>query len=173
MTDSLRRQVLDDPTIPEPVRKALASGMVLEEIRLDAHGRWWHRGEAIDHPRIVQLFSESVQQTEGGTFVLHIWHFTYPIVVVDTPYFVVRIDWRSEGPPQLVLNDGSTEALSPDALRLDGTRLVIPVKDGQMTARFLRDAYHDLLDRVEDDDGVWVLALGAQRVPLTRLDEGA
>jgi len=160
-TAELRDQVLADDTVPAPVRAALEKGLTLEDIRLDAQGRWWHAGQIIEHPRIHELFSRSVDETEGGTHVLKIWRFTYPITVEDTPYFVtgVRVD-ASAPAVTLRLNDGSEEAL-PSELTLSGeNRLVARVKEGRFEARFLRTAYHDLLQLAEEEAGGAAIVVG-------------
>jgi hypothetical protein len=173
MSDDLRRQVLDDPSIPDPVRKALEGGSALEEIRLDDRGQWWHRDERIDHPRIRQLFSRSVDRTEGGTWVLRIWRFTYPITVDDTGFFVTAVEPREEGDGggpaiDLRLSDGSVERLDPITLAFTAPdRLVARVKGGRFLARFLRTAYHDLLDGWLEAEGErFALVLGDKRYRL-------
>src|SRR5690606_17692674 len=80
-----------DPTLPEVVSRILEAGAHLESIRLDRLGRWWHRGEPRQNARLIALCSRSVGRTPGGTRILHIAPFTYPIEVEDTGYFVHHI----------------------------------------------------------------------------------
>lgn len=174
MNDTLREQVLADPTIPEPIRDALERGLPLAEIRLDRFGTWWHAGERVEHERVCRLFHRSIERTDGGTYVLSIWHFTYPIVVEDTPLFVRRVHIPSADGQELSLelSDGSTEYLDPGALALDGQRLTTTFKSRPFEARFLRDAYHSLLDAVrEGPDGGYVLAIGntLHQLPFDRM----
>ena len=173
MSDDLRRQVLDDPSIPDPVRKALEEGSDLEEIRLDDRGQWWHRDDRIDHPRIRELFSRSVDRTEGGTWVLRIWRFTYPIKVDDTGFFVTGLEPRREADAEgqvidLLLSDGSVERLDPTTLAYTPPdRLVARVKAGRFEARFLRAAYHRLLDGWLEAEGEgFSVVLGGKRYRL-------
>ena len=163
MTSDFRERVLADPTIPETIRRALEDGLPLEEVRLDRYGAWWHADTRIEHSRIVDLFSKCIDVTDGGTHVLRIGDFVYPVIVADTPFFVVGID--ETGPPgdlRVRLNDGSTERVRPETLRHSrGDRLVAPVKGGKFEARFLRGPYHRLLETLElGADGEYLLRLG-------------
>lgn len=155
--------VLADTTLPEPVRKALLSGLALERITLDAEGRWWHEGDAIDNPRIVDLFNRSIERTTGGTYVLHIAPFTYPIEVKDTPYFVRHIE-LADGGVRLQLSDGSEELLDLKSLRsVTGRGFYCAVKNGAFSARFSRPAYYALAEHIEEVDGRFTLVLGDTR----------
>ena len=168
MTDNLRRQVLEDLTVPEPVRKALERGLPLDEIRIDGVGQWWHNGVLIEHDRIIKLFSRSVTVTEGGTFVLQIGPYTYPIVVDDTPLFVATaIVDEAAGEVRARLNDGTEERLDLATLDCepDG-RLKVRVKDGHLNARFLRRAFHDLIDYLDETSDGYVLRVGETTINL-------
>ena len=168
MSDDLRRIVLADPTIPEPVRRALERGAELQEIRLDLRGQWWHAGARIEHVRIAELFSRSVNLTPGRTFVLEIGHFTYPILVEDTPLFVVgvQID-EALGEVRARLSDGTRETLDLATLQLvEPERLLVSVKDGRVRARFQRDPYHQLLDHAHDGPDGPELVIGPRSFSL-------
>lgn len=152
--------VLADTTLPEPVRQALLSGLSLERITLDGEGRWWHEGDPIDNPRIVELFNRSIERTAGGTYVLHIAPFTYPIEVKDTPYFVRNIELAGDT-VRLQLSDGSEETLEGKSLRsLTGRGFYCAVKGGRFSARFSRPAYYALAEHIEEADGRFTLVLG-------------
>lgn len=175
MTDDLRARVLADPTVPEAVRAALERGFTLEDIRLDPLGRWWHAGAPIEHERMRETFSRSVDRTEGGTYVLRIGRFTYPVTVEGTPLFVERVRLDEEGGAlELTLQGGEearVEADAPLLLAGDGELLVDLVapggREGTLRARFLRPAYHALLDRAVEVDGAYVIPVGARRFRLT------
>jgi uncharacterized protein len=160
---SFKDAILADTTLPEPVRKALLAGMPLERITLDGEGRWWHEGDPIDNPRIVELFNRSIERTAGGTYVLHIAPFTYPIEVKDTPYFVRRVELVDDG-ARLMLSDGSEEPLDVPSLRASvGRGFCCAVKGGAFSARFGRPAYYTLAEHVEEVDGRFTLILGNTR----------
>ena len=160
-----------DETLPEVVQNFLKSGGQLQEIRLDERGQWTHEGLQFENPRIVDLFSRSVDRTEGGTWVLEVGRFTYPITVEDTGFFVERIDWSAR-PPRLTLSDETTEPLDVETLEYrPGGRLYCTVKDGQFRARFKHSAYHSLTDHLEQQDDKVVLRLGSHRKVLADLNE--
>lgn len=146
-----------DPTLPEIVQKFLRSGARLEEIRLDSRGRWTHEGLAFQNERLIRLFSRSIDRTEGGTWVLRIGSFTYPIVVEDTGFFVEHVDW-STVPARISLSDESVEELDLQSLSyLPEGRLYCLVKDRQFKSRFLRDAYHSVMEFLYEADGqIWL-----------------
>ena len=159
-----------DPTLPEVVQRFLASGARLEEIRLDARGRWWHQGGRIENRRVVELFSRSVNRTTGGTWVLEVGRYTYPIVVEDTPFFVESFQSRGTGEREtitLCLVGGELAELDPDSLRYDdGLGVSCAVRSGQFRARFLLDAYHALADRLVDCDEGYALVVAGRPVQL-------
>ena len=158
-----------DPTLPEVVQNFLKSGASLQEIRLDERGRWTHEGLQFENPRIERLFSRSVGRTPGGTWILTIGRFTYPIVVEDTGYFVERVQW-DESPPIIHLSDETTEKLALNSLNYQpGGRLYCSIKEGRFQARFKRGAYHSIMDYLSDEDGQVVLTVGDQRVELGSL----
>lgn len=159
-----------DPTLPEPVRRFLAAGARLESIVLDAEGQWRHEGEPFVNERLRDLFHRSIGRTEGGTWVLRIAPYTYPITVEDTPYHVrsLRLDGQGAAERALLrLSDGEEEALDPATLRLRQGRLYCRVKGGAFEARFNRPAAYALLDRVEEPAaGEAALRLGGRLLPL-------
>ncbi len=165
----LLSEALADDTLPEPVRRALSSGKHLERITLDAEGRWWHEGDPIDHPRIADLFHRSIERTPGGTFVLHIPPFTYPIEVRDTPYFVRQVTIAADATPpvHLRLSDGSEEALDLHSLRYVPERgFYCRVKAGAFAAHFCRPAYYALAEYVQEEGSRYSLVLGKEHIPI-------
>ncbi len=160
-----------DSTLPQVVQDFLRSGATLQEIRLNARGNWTHEGLIFENKRIIDLFSRSVGRTEGGTWVLEIGRFTYPIVVEDTGFFVERVDW-SDDPPPLLLSDRSEEMLDLDTLTYQsGGRLYCRVKQGDFRARFKRSAYHSIIDHLQERDGEIVIAIGDREKTLISTDE--
>src|SRR5437879_3580541 len=92
-----------DPTLPEPVRRFLAAGARLEPSVLDAEGRWHHEGGEFLNEKLQLLFHRSIGRTPGGTWVLVIPPFTYPIQVEDTPYHVRSLRISGAGAEEQVL----------------------------------------------------------------------
>lgn len=154
-----------DETLPDIVKHFLRKGYQLEDIHLDENGRWFHRGEAFENERLIALFSRSVGRTEGGTWILEVGPFTYPIRVDDTGFFVERLvfDRGESSAPLMYLSDQTTERLDVATLsyKPEG-RLFCTIRNGAFRARFLKPAYYALADYfVEADDGIWV-RIGAE-----------
>lgn len=167
--DSADREI--DETLPEVVKDFLRSGAELEEIRLDDRGRWTHEGLDFENQRIIDLFSRSVDRTEGGTWVLEVGRFTYPITVDDVGFFVERFDDTSN-PPTVKLSDETEEKLNVDTLEYEpGGRLYCTVKNGRFRARFKRDAYYDAAEYVVEENDSLVFEYGDQQTQLAQLDE--
>lgn len=143
---------LIDPTLPEAVQKYLASGATLEIIRLDAMGKWTHEGLDFENKKIIALFHRSVERTEGGTWVLKIGQFTYPIEVEACGYFVRRVTKNEEG-MMMQTTLGKSELLDPNTLTYeepDG--LYCKLLNG-FQARFIETAYLKIGDEIEERDG--------------------
>lgn len=156
-----------DETLPEVVKRFLRSGAPLESIRLDAQGRWTHEGLDFENPQIVALFNRSVSRTPGGTWVLSIPPFTYPIEVEDTGFFVDRVDLDTS-PPTVSISDGTTEPLDARTLRyLPHGRLYCRVKGGAFDARFKRAAYYAMAETIEDSEQGWMFVHGGARHPIS------
>ena len=159
-----------DSTLPETVQRFLRAGARLESIRLDRRGRWWHQGERVTHPRILALFSRSVDRTEGGTWVLRVPPFTYPIEVEATPLFVTRLSVDADSATlDASLSDGTREAIEPSALRyVEGGGIHAVVGDGRFEARFSMEVYVDFAMSYleEGPDGAYRVRLGERVFPL-------
>ncbi len=163
----LRRQVIADTDVPVALREALAAGAALEEIRLDAAGRWWHQGERFSHPRLIALFSRSLVCTARGTWLVQVEPYSYPVAVDDVGFFVTGA--RPDGDGWLLrLSDGSEERLDPATLRSDGdTWLGCLVHAGHDEARIVDGAWIGLAEAIDDgDEGGWRLRRGADSWPI-------
>lgn len=163
---ALSAEVVADETMPQVVREHLMRGGVLEDITLHAEGWWSHQGGRFVHERLIEAFFRNVDRSEGGTWLLRLGRFTYPITVEDTGFFVERV-YREQGRTWVALSDASCEPLDVASLAYgpDG-RLVARVKQGRFEARFMRSVYHAVLaDAQAEGDEVW-LEVDGQRVRL-------
>lgn len=152
-----------DETLPETVKAFLHRGAKLEEIRLHRDGRWTHEGLDFENRRIIELFQRSIGRTDGGTWVLEIGQFTYPIEVDDAPYFVEQIA-LDVVPARLAISDQTEETLDPASLRYapEG-RLYCRVKSNAFDARFKRPAYYDIAEQIEEAGDRWWFHHGDER----------
>lgn len=123
-------RLLADETLPLPVRQFLSAGGQLEQIVLDEEGLWSHQGEPFENPALIALFSRSLVRTPGGTWLVHVPPFSYPVEVRDTPYYVRSA--RCDGDQVVLhLSDDSEERLDPATLRyVEGRGLYCRVKAG-------------------------------------------
>jgi uncharacterized protein len=140
------------------------SGLVL-----DRNLRWLHDGEPIVHPRIVELFNQSLVPTDDGRFQLQVGKDWAYVTVEDAAYRVTGLD-AGETQVFLRLSDRTGEALDVSTLALgaDGV-LTARVKAGRASARFSREAQVALGELLEDAPEGPTLALPSARlaVPLS------
>ena len=124
--------------------------------------------ERIDNPRIALLFSKSIQQNPDGSYFLKVGDERAAISVEDTPYVVRTLEDDGKGGFTMLLNDDEREPLDASTLQVGGDNaLYARVKDGRFRARFLRNAYYHLADRLESDDaGRFFLNLSGVRHPI-------
>ncbi len=160
-----------DETLPETVKGFLRKGYTLENITLHEQGHWTHEGLFFENQKVIDLFSRSVARTAGGTWVLDIPPFTYPIEVEDVGFFVTHASVTGDA-PSVTVTDGYTYPLDPSSIRYaGGGRLYCAIRDGDFEARFLRSVYHGLADHMREQDGRIVLAVGGEDVALSDMDD--
>ncbi|MGH7778744.1 MAG: DUF1285 domain-containing protein [Candidatus Binataceae bacterium] len=131
-------------------------------------GNWYTDEERIDNPRIATLFSQSIRQSPDGSYFLQVGDERASITVEDTPYVVRTLEDDELGGFLAVLSDNTREELDPATLEV-GTDNVLyaRVKGGAYRARFLRNAYYHLADRLETDDaGNFYLKIRGARHPI-------
>jgi len=141
-------------------------------LRLDRDGRWWRGAAPVEHERVAALFDRGLRVDDAGEVRLVVGAQWCYVEVEETAYVVRRVRDGADGPIRLVLNDGAEEALDPSTLMVWGDRdLYCRVKGGRCPARFLRDAYHQVVWHLEAGPGggwVWRDAQGPHSVE--RLD---
>ena len=128
-------------------------------------GNWYTDEERIENPRIAELFSKSIHRNPNGTYFLQVGDERASITVEDTPYVVSTLEDDELGGFLLVLNDGTREALDPATLEFGADNVpYAQVKSGALRARFLRNAWYHLADRLEAaSDGAIYLTLRGRR----------
>lgn len=118
------------------------SGLVLDEAQ-----RWWHDGERVEHPLIVEAFNRGLQVTDDGRYQLHFggdWCF---VTVRGCAYQVVVVDLLEDGRWAVRLSDRTAELLDVASLAEDAEGvLTVAVKGGRARARFSRNAQFLLAD---------------------------
>jgi len=135
------------------------------QIQVSPEGEMSSQGKPMVHPTIIQLIHDSVR-LEDGHYVVTIDNQTCELEVADTFHVVSRVEFEGES-AVITLNDGASEALDPATLRMGDNELIYcTVKNGAFPARFLRQAYYQLAERIVEHGDGFALELGGERWPL-------
>jgi uncharacterized protein len=141
-------------------------------------GKWYHEGAEIIHRPIFLWLIQSLEKTEEGLFIVHLNNQKCVLEVEDTPLVIQRVDLLPENSGkfnkiQLTLNDESKENLDPETLSLSPENILYcTVKMGQFPARFLRPAYYQIAEYMDEDGtGGFVLLLNQMRYPIRQKDQ--
>jgi len=166
MTDGRGRPPLDwSGNAPFPFTRE-------SSIRVDVEGSFWHEGQRIEHPGLARAMASWVSRhPDDGRWVLENgWDWCY-LTVDDVPLLVRSA--RVEGAELFgVLSDGSEERIDPETLAVDpaGTlRCTVKAgaRRGPYPAKLARHAQLALAERLREEDGHYVLALGDREVVLS------
>ena len=127
-------------------------------IRLDREGRWWHDGERIEHPKIVEAFNRGLTPEADGRYKLSFGNDWCFVEVEDAAYRVLGLERNAGGPPVLALSDRTHEPLIPETLAVESDQVFsCRVKGGRAKARFSRDAQAALGELLEERaGGIWL-----------------
>ena len=130
----------------------------MADIVIQKDGNWYYRGKEIIHPEILDLFKSSLTQPEEGKYVLEIGSDRAEVSVEDTPYFICRVDLQNkeDGASEYLIDidDGAREILDPQTLSISTENVMYcRIRNGGFTARFLRRAYYQLAEFIEEDEG--------------------
>lgn len=134
---------------------------------MDGEGRFWHDGELVVHPGLLEALPRWVgRHPDDGRYILtNGYDWTY-FTVDDVPFFVRGVSTGDA--PELLLSDGTKEPFPDGGYRVgrDGA-LYCPVKGGAFEARFTPGAQAALAAFVvEDASGSAMLSVGGRRLPL-------
>lgn len=136
-------------------------------LRLDAHGRWWHDDEPVEHPHIIEAFNQGLRVADDGRYELHFGGDWCVVQVDGCAFTVVALDASEGDRPSVRLSDRTAEWLDVDSLALDADGAVTcAVKAGRARARFSRAAQQQLGERLVATGGRLALELGSRRWPL-------
>lgn len=142
------------------------------KISFRSDGCWYADDEPIVHERLALLFSRHLRRKADGGY--EIWideRYHADVEVEDTPYVTIGLSSDAQGQLLLHLNDGTTEPLHPETLEVGpGHVLYCCVKNGTARARFLRPAYYQLSNFVEEAaPGRFQIRCGGITYPIGRL----
>jgi uncharacterized protein len=133
-------------------------------IRLDRDGQWWHDGQPIEHPKIIEAFNRGLSPTDDGRFRLQFGSDWCYVEVEDAAYRVLQFDVGEQG-PSVELSDRTSEPLDLQTLSLDADGVVAcQVKGRRAKARFSRDAQFALGERLTQRGEELVLDLVSKTI---------
>ena len=127
-------------------------------IQVDENGDWFHDGNRIFRPQILETFYEKLDQTPTGEFILTDFRGPCLLDVADTPFVVSRVDLERDeyGKERIIMrlkNISRPEVMDPDTLATGrGNILYCRVFGGRFLARFSRPAYYQLAEFVCEND---------------------
>ncbi len=147
-------------------------------LSLDVDVQWWHDGERILHPNIIEAFNRGLRVQPDGKVQLHFGADWCVVEVADCAFTVVAVDEAEGERLSARLSDRTADWLALDTLGVDAQgRLTVRVKGGLAKALFSRAAAHTLVERLELDGERVVARVGARRWPTaltpSALDPGA
>ncbi|MCB2228112.1 MAG: hypothetical protein KQH53_15635 [Desulfarculaceae bacterium] len=132
------------------------------QIQVSPEGQMSSAGRPMVHPTIIKLIYDSVR-LEDGHYVVTIDGKSCELEVADTFFVVNRVVFQGEG-ATVSLNDGSSEALDPATLRMGDNEIIYcTVKNGAFPARFLRQAYYQLAEKIVEAGDGFALELGGKK----------
>lgn len=131
-------------------------------LRLDKEGRFWHRGDPIEHARTIAVLHQGIHRAEDGRWATRIGREWAYLEVEDAALWVRRVeDTRAQlASGQWVDFDPSTVAVGADDalyVRIHGER-----------ARLTRPAQLSLADALYEDAGGYKLKLGPREYRIGR-----
>ncbi|HEX7927137.1 MAG TPA: hypothetical protein VF678_06065 [bacterium] len=134
-----------------------------EDVHVSPEGRW-RVGHRPVTGRVLEFFMQHLRfDVELGRYYVRYTNVNYPetrYLHHESPPFRVRaVDFRADV-PTLTLNDGTSEPLRPETIRMNRQEtLFCGVKDGQLPAVFEDAPRFQVMDRLELDRVALVLRL--------------
>ena len=141
-------------------------------IHIDKEGCWTHKGAEMIRRDLIQLFYQNMELDPEGQYMIN-WQGTRCYVdVEDTAFVITRVMFEEKaenGNAGLVLSlsDGAKEILLPETL-CTGTDHVLycKIKNKTFPARFIRPAYYQIAEHVEEENGVYFILLNGRKHPI-------
>jgi hypothetical protein len=148
-------------------------------IQVDENGDWFHDGNRIFRPEILEALYSKLEQSPTGEFYLSDLNRNCLVDVEDTPFVVSRVDLERDGKggDRIIIrlkNIQRSEVLDPDTLATGKANvLYCRVFHGRFFARFSRPAYYQLAEFIcEDEAGQsFYIELNREKHTITALAE--
>ncbi|MHC1726121.1 MAG: hypothetical protein AB9866_08975 [Syntrophobacteraceae bacterium] len=136
-----------------------ANRLSTREIFIDEDGDWFHLGNRIFRPEILELLYAKLDRLPSGEFILRGGEEVCLVDVADTPFVIYRVDLNTTGAGEehLVLSIrhiGQVELLDPETLWVGKNNvLYCRIFERRFPARFSRPAYYQLAEFVRESQG--------------------
>jgi hypothetical protein len=131
-------------------------------LRLDREGRFWHRGDPVEHARTVAVLHQGIHRAPDGRWATRIGKDWAYLEVEDAGLFVRRIEGRRA---QLV--SGEWVEFDPAALASGADDALYARVRGER-ARLTRPAQLSLADQLREEGGRFFLELEGRHFPIGR-----
>jgi hypothetical protein len=139
------------------------------DIRIDLNGNWFHEGQPIRRAALVALFASILRREADGRHVLVTPAEKRFITVEDVAFAGVSVEVSGEGKDQqvtvrtnlgdeVVVGEDHPLQLRDSPAAVDGEKLAYVTVRGRLEGRLGRQAFYDLAEAGEVEDGwfgVW------------------
>lgn len=165
--DSLFEQILklkeDDRRPPVHLWQPERVGRI--DIRINAHGIWFHEGREFRRHALVKLFA-TIMRREGEAYYLVTPAEKLLIEVTDAPFIAIDMERRvQQGKPQLLFTTNVEDYVLVDqqhAIEMRGAVPYLHVRDG-LYAKLTRSVFYRLVESgVEEGDTLAVYSQDAR-----------
>jgi hypothetical protein len=166
---TLKAQGHDVPAVP--ITPGALGPFFGEEVHVDPRGRWRVGPQPVTG-RVLEFFLRHLHfDADLERYFIRYNNVSYPetrYLRHQSPPFRVRAVTFADGAATLLLNDGTREPLRAESLRMDGREaLFCAVKSATLPALLEDSARFQVLDRLEERAGGFVLRLNGRQIPLT------
>lgn len=136
-------------------------------LRLDREGRFWHRGDLLEHARTVAALHRGMHRADDGRWAVRIGPEWGYVDVEDAARFIRRLEMRGET-LRAQLADGEWVEIDPATLASGADdALYVRTPEGDR-ARLTRAAQLSLADHLREEKGGFSLEISGRRYPIGR-----
>lgn len=141
-------------------------------IHVDKEGQLFHYNAPMTHKGINRLLTDHVELDDKGRYVIDFNNQRCFVDVADTFFVIARFTYvkGTDNDPEkymIILNDETAEELDPSTLSISEENIMYTkVKVGRFPARFLRPAYYQLAEEIQEKDDKFVLIYRGKEYPV-------
>lgn len=136
-------------------------------LRLDREGRFWHRGDLLEHARTVAALHRGMHRADDGRWAVRIGPEWGYVDVEDAARFIRRLEMRGET-LRAQLADGEWVEIDPATLASGADDALYARTPEGDRARLTRAAQLSLADHLREEKGGFSLEISGRRYPIGR-----